>query len=336
MKKALFFKKLRDKKAQCQNCAHFCLLEEGNWGKCGVRKNIKGDIYLLNYQKIVALNVDPIEKKPLFHFLPGSKTFSIASSGCPFRCKNCQNFEISQNLKEKENSGKIVKASEIVKKAKQSGCSSISYTYTDPIVSLEHFLEIMKLAKKKDLKNVWVSSGFFSPFSLKATLPYLDAINIDLKSFSDSFYREICSSSIKPVLDSIKKIKKSNVWLEVTTLVIPTLNDSEEEIRSIARFLAKIDKDIPWHISRFFSSISYNLRDLPDTPKETIDIAYQIGKEEGLNYVYTGNVFDSSKEDTYCKKCSTLLIDRTGYLVNRYDKEGRCRKCNFLNKFVLK
>lgn len=328
MKEALLYKKLENKKVQCQNCAHYCIIEENKRGICGVRENRNGKLYSLVYGKICAINIDPIEKKPLFHFMPGSNSLSIATVGCCFRCASCQNWTISQMP---QLTGKIegekFQPEEIVETAKKYNLPSISYTYTDPIIFSEYALDIMKLAKKEGIKNIWVSSGFFSKQLFDLVSDFIDAVNIDLKSFEDNFYITYCNGRIKPVLDTLKKMKKKKIWTEVTTLVIPGLNDSSKNLKNIANFIKnELGKETPWHISRFFGDISWKLKHIPSTPIETLKKAYQIGKEKGLYYVYVGNV-PGFYENTYCPYCNQLIIERNGYTIKRFDKNGKCPKC---------
>jgi pyruvate formate lyase activating enzyme len=329
MKEALLYKKLKDKKVQCQNCAHYCLISPNKRGVCGVRKNRNGQLYSLVYGKAIAINIDPIEKKPFFHFLPGSHSLSIATAGCQFSCQACQNWQISQRPKlTGEIEGKDTSPKEIVKMAKKYKVPSISYTYTDPIVFLEYALDIMKLAKKEGLKNNWVTSGFLSAEAFDLISPYLAAANVDLKSFEDKFYIKYCGGKLQPVLDTLKRMKEKGIWLEVTTLVIPGLNDSKEIFRNIANFIKnELSPETPWHISQFCGAISWKLKQLPDTPVQTLRKAYQIGKKAGLKYVYTGNVPGLDSENTYCPKCQALMIERQGYFIQRFDNHGRCSQC---------
>lgn len=336
MKESLLYKKIKNNFLQCLTCAHSCVIQKGRTGVCGVRQNIDGKLYLLVYGKAAAVNIDPIEKKPLFHFLPGSAALSFGTIGCNFRCKNCQNYDISQMYGAKgrvEEYKKIwwgEKASpkELVERAIKAKCESIAYTYNEPTVFLEYALDTMKLAKKKGLKNVWVSNGFMSDKTLELIIPYLDAINVDIKSFEDDFYRTNSGARLEPVLKNCKRLAKEGVWLEVTTLIIPTLSADEKMLREIARFIkTELGDFIPWHVSAFSGAISWQLKHLPDTPLETIKKAYRLGKEEGLKYVYAGNVWDSNTESTYCPKCNTPVIVRSGYSVERQDKKGKCRKC---------
>ncbi|MDP1538717.1 MAG: AmmeMemoRadiSam system radical SAM enzyme [bacterium] len=338
MKEVYLYEKLAGNKVKCLNCAHYCVISPGKRGICGVRENIDGKLYALNYGKAVAVNIDPVEKKPFFHFLPGSYSLSIATVGCQFSCKNCQNWTISQGPKiTGKIEGEEVSPEEIVKMAKKYKVPSISYTYTDPVVFLEYALDTMKLAKKAGLKNNFVSNGFMSEESAKLAIPYLDAINIDIKSFSEEFYREVCGARLRPVLNTAKLMKKSGVWVEITTLVIPTLSDSEKMFKDIASFIKKeLGSETPWHVSQFSGLISWRLQHLPDTPVETLKMAYKIGKEAGLKYVYTGNVPGLPSEDTFCPRCNTLVIDRTGYVISRRDKQGKCPKCGENLNLILK
>lgn len=329
MKEAHLYKKLKDKKVRCNNCAHHCILKPGQTGICGVRKNIEGKLYSLVYRKACALEIDPIEKKPFFHFLPGTNSLSLATVGCQFSCKNCQNWQISQGPKiTGKIEGQDISPKEIVKLAKKYNCPSISYTYTDPIVFSEYALETMKLAKKEGLKNTWVSSGFWSKDLFDLIFPYLDATNIDLKYFSDQDYIKYSGGRLQPILETLKRVKAKGIWLEVTTLAIPGISDSKQVLTQIADFIkTELGEETPWHISRFSGAISWKMQDLPDTPIETLKQAYKIGKEAGLKYVYMGNVFGVSQEDTFCPKCGAKMIDRNGYNIQRYDKQGHCSKC---------
>jgi pyruvate formate lyase activating enzyme len=329
MKEALLYKKLKNKTVQCQNCPHFCVIAPNKRGICGVRENIEGKLYSLVYGKACAFNIDPIEKKPFFHFLPGSYSLSIATVGCNLACLNCQNFDISQGPKpDKPIFGQDLPPEKIVKTAIENNLLSISYTYTEPTVFLEYALETMKLAKKEGLKNCWVSNGFLSKEAAKLVIPYLDAINIDIKSFSDRFYQKICHARLAPVLNTAKLMKKSGIWVEITTLAIPTLSDSKKMFRDIANFIKnELGPETPWHITQFSGQISWKLEHLPETPIETLKAAWEIGKKAGLKYVYTGNVPGLKQEDTFCPKCQAKMIDRTGYFIKRYDKKGKCSKC---------
>jgi pyruvate formate lyase activating enzyme len=338
MKEAYLYKKLSNKRVQCQNCAHYCVILPGKRGVCGVRENLNGTLYALNYGKAIAINIDPIEKKPFYHFLPGSQSLSIATVGCNFRCLNCQNWDISQGFKgSKEVPGENVSPERIVEMATENHLPSISYTYTEPTIFLEYALDTMKLAKKAGLKNNFVSNGFMSPESAKLVIPYLDAINIDIKGFSEEFYQKVCGARLQPVLDTAKLMKKSGVWVEITTLVIPTLSDSDEMFEKIAKWIYKeLGPETPWHISQFSAAISWKLQHLPDTPVETLEKAYKIGKGVGLKYVYLGNVPGHKAENTYCPKCGEITINRMNYIIHRHDKEGKCPKCGENLDLIIK
>ena len=332
MKEAYLYEKLKNHNVRCLNCSHYCHLTPDQKGICGVRQNIDGKLYSLNYGQVVALNIDPIEKKPLFHFLPSSLSLSLAAVGCNFKCLACQNWEISQaeELTAKVNWGEDIAPEEIVKIALKNNIPSISYTYTEPTVFLEYALDTMKLAKEKGLKNIWVSNGYMSPEALELISPYLDATNIDLKGFNLAFYRKNCSATLEPVLNNLIAIKKKKIWLEITTLVIPGLNDDEESLKGIAQFIAqKLGRNTPWHISQFSGTISWKLQYIEDTPVETLEKAYQLGRQAGLHYVYIGNVLGEEHENTYCPKCGTLAIGRQGYYITRKDVDGHCPSCHY-------
>ena len=338
MKECFLYKKLSEKKVRCQNCSHYCVILPGRRGICGVRENIDGKLYALNYKKVVALNIDPIEKKPFFHFLPGTYSLSLATVGCNFKCFSCQNFDISQMP---QTSGQIIgeeiEPEEVVKLALKNKLLSISYTYTEPTIFLEYALEIMKIAKEKGLKNNWVTNGFMSKEAFDLVSPYLDAANVDLKSFSDKFYLKYCGGRLKPVLDTLVRLKNKGIWVEVTTLVIPTLNDDIKNLKKTAEFIKKeLGSDTPWHVTQFCGKISWKLQHIEDTPVETLKRAYEIGKKAGLKYVYTGNVPGLPTEDTFCPKCGALVIDRTGYIIHRHDKNGKCPKCGQDINLILK
>jgi len=327
MKEALLYEKLEDKKVKCCLCNHYCIIPDGKRGICQVRENRGGTLYSLVYEKLIAANVDPIEKKPFFHFLPGSLSFSIATVGCNFRCKHCQNWSISQMPKDKgEIQGETIPPERIVMEALRTGCKSISYTYTEPTVFFEYAYEISKLAKEKGLKNLFVTNGYMSKEALQLIAPYLDGANVDLKSANEAFYKEICGARFSPVLENIQTMRKLGIWVEVTTLLIPTLNDSEEELRTIARLLRDIEPSIPWHVTAFHPD--YKLLHLPPTPRSVLKKAREIGLSEGLKYVYSGNIPGDEGENTYCWNCHKILIRRWGFKVLENNiKEGKCPHC---------
>lgn len=271
-------------KVRCLACAHKCLIGKENTGICDVRKNINGKLYLLVYGKVVSMHADPIEKKPLYHFLPKTKAFSIGTIGCNFKCDFCQNFEISQV---KEIIGEEITPERIVDNAIKTGCKSIAYTYNEPIIWAEFVKDIAKLAKEKGLKNILVTNGYFSKESFDYISDYIDAMNIDLKSFNEEFYKRYCGGKLQPVLDTIKRAHKAGIHIEITTLLISSLNDSEKELEKIAKFIASISKRIPWHISRFFPM--YKMLDKHPTSIDSLEKAYKMGKKH-LKYVYLGNV----------------------------------------------
>lgn len=331
MKEALLYQKLKNNTARCNLCSHRCLIAPGKRGICFVRENQNGVLYSLVYGLAIAANVDPIEKKPLFHFLPGTKSFSIASAGCNFRCEFCQNWDISQITKRPE--GKIIgeelPPEKVVKQALKSGCKSIAYTYTEPTIFFEYAQDTARLAKKEGLANVFVTNGYQTPETIKKMKGIIDAANIDLKSFSEEFYQKICGARLTPVLEAIKLMHKAGIWIEITTLVVPKQNDSEKELTQIAKFIASVDRNIPWHISRFHPD--YKMTNSYPTPLETLENAFQIGKNAGLKYVYLGNVITETGENTFCPKCGALAIRRAGYLteVLGVDKEGNCSNCGY-------
>jgi pyruvate formate lyase activating enzyme len=315
------------KKVQCSLCSHRCLIAVGKRGLCGVRENKDGILYSLVYDKVIAQNIDPIEKKPLFHFLPGSTSYSIATPGCNFRCKHCQNADISQLPHDRGGMilGKEAKPASIVEAALHYGCSSISYTYTEPTIYFELAYDTARLSVKAGLKNVFVTNGYITPEALRVIRPYLHAANIDLKGFRDDFYLRICGAKLQPVLDAIKLYKEYGIWVEITTLVIPGHNDSDEDLTGIARFIKSVDEDIPWHVSRFHPT--YELTDQPVTPQATLKRARQIGFDSGLRFVYEGNI-PGEGEDTSCWKCGQALIKRIGFTVQTNTVEfGKCSRC---------
>jgi pyruvate formate lyase activating enzyme len=327
MKEAMFYEKLDAKKVRCFLCAHHCLIKEGKRGICAVRENKDGTLYSLVYGKVIAMNIDPIEKKPLFHFQPGSTSFSISTIGCNFRCDHCQNFEISQYPRLHEDiRGQDATPASIVQAAQRNGCSSISYTYTEPTIFFEFAYDCARLAHEKGLKNVFVSNGYTSPEATRAIAPYLDGNNIDLKGNED-FYKELCSAKLGPVKETIRLMKELGVWVEVTTLIIPDYNDSEEQLRDIAEFIKSVDVAIPWHVTQFYPT--HKLTDKPRTPVKTLRKAREIGFQTGLKYVYEGNVPGEGGENTYCPQCKELLIERLGFnIMSNKIKQGKCSRCN--------
>jgi pyruvate formate lyase activating enzyme len=328
MKETFLYKKLQKKSVQCLTCSHYCFISENKRGLCGVKENQNGKLINLTYDRIIACHLDPIEKKPLFHFLPGTFSLSIASVGCNFTCLNCQNYDISQDFKKDANIsliGEKLLPEQIIKSALSCQAASISYTYTEPTVFLEYALAAMKIAKKNKLKNVWVSNGYFSPQTLKTIAPYLDAINVDLKFFDDKLYQKICGAKLKPILENLRAIKKLKIWLEITTLVIPGYTDQKNQFKKIAQFIKKeLSNETPCHVSSFYPC--YKMSETPPTPPSLITEAIKIGQKIGLKYVYGGNL--GLQEDTFCSKCQTKIINRIGYEINNSLKSGDvCPKC---------
>jgi len=329
MKEALFYKAQPESKVSCFLCNHKCLIEEGKFGLCRVRQNLKGVLYSLNYGKLAASHVDPVEKKPLYHFLPGSSTYSIASIGCNFSCDFCQNWQISQAAEARKMHTQefAVEPDEVASDALRSQCKSISYTYTEPTIYFEFAYECALLAQKKNLKNIFVTNGYMSEVALRQIAPYLDAANVDLKSFQETFYRTRCKARLTPVLDNIRLMKKLGVWVEVTTLLIPGENDSVDELTNIAQFIAQVDSHMPWHVSAFRPE--YKLIDKIATPLTSLGQAYRIGKKCGLKFIYLGNVTSDEGSTTFCPSCTKPLIKRMGFLVTGNQiKAGRCGYCN--------
>ncbi len=335
-KEAILYKKLENKVVQCQNCAHYCTIIPDQRGFCRVRKNIDGVLYSLNYAKAIAINIDPIEKKPLFHFSPGTQSLSIAAMGCNFRCAACQNWLISQGPQlDGKIKGDELLPEKIIEITKGNNLTSITYTYTEPAIFSEYALAIMKLAQKEGIKNIWITNGFWSEELFNLITPYLDAVNVDFKGCSNEFYEKYCESRLDPVLETLKRIKKSKkkIWVEITYLIIPSLNDSQEDFRKCAEFIEnELGAETPVHFSKFFGEYSWKLKHIKGTTEETLKIAYNISKEVGLKYVYTGNIPGLETENTYCPECKKLAIERKGYDIKRFDKDGKCRQCNqYLN-----
>lgn len=326
-KECLFFKHLKGGSVSCLACSQYCTINEGGFGICKVRKNIKGKLYLMVYGKIAAENVDPIEKKPLYHFLPKTSAYSVGTIGCNFKCSFCQNYEISQDSD--TSAGIDMSPMQIVKNALSNKCKSIAYTYNEPAIAIEYWMDAMKLAKKKGIKNVFVTNGYISKEALKKTGTLIDAINIDLKSFSNEFYQKICKAKLNPVLDTIRLAKKMGIWIEITTMIIPGKNDSQQEIEKIRDFIAGIDDNIPLHLSRYFPM--YKMK-TPPTPASSLEKSYDIAKKR-LKHVYLGNLGETN--DTICPDCGEIIIKRIGHLPIVKMKKNRCPKCGKTIKGVF-
>lgn len=317
-----------DRAVQCFLCSHRCKIKDGHRGICQVRENRGGSLYSLVYGRLISSHVDPIEKKPIFHLQPGSKSLSIATVGCNFKCLHCQNYDISQypRLHDGAIEGTGMTPEEVVVAARKQHCASISYTYIEPTIFFEFAHDAAVLAHATGIKNVFVSNGYTSAEATMRIAPYLDANNIDLKSFTDRFYREVCGARLAPVLDTIILMKELGVWVEVTTLVIPGWNDSDRELMDIASFIKGVDPAMPWHVTRFHPT--YKMTDRGPTPAATLRRAREIGLAAGLKYVYQGNLPGEGGEDTVCPGCGKTVIGRTGYLITSLDLEGSvCRFC---------
>nr|WP_321467420.1 AmmeMemoRadiSam system radical SAM enzyme [uncultured Desulfobulbus sp.] len=328
MHEALFYQAGEAQKVVCNLCHHHCRISSGKRGRCGVRENREGRLYSLVYGQLVAEHIDPIEKKPMFHLLPGSLSYSISTVGCNFQCRHCQNYQISQYplVHQGQIAGSDRSPAFVIDQAVQAGCASISYTYVEPTIFYEFAYDCCLLARERGLKNIFVSNGYMTAEVVRHLAPVLDGINIDLKSFQDDFYVKICKARLDPVLENIRLFHELGVLVEVTTLVIPGHNDSEEELQAIAGFLYSISPDIPWHVSGFYPT--YQMLDRPSTPAATLVRAREIGLNRGLRYVYTGNVVGSGGEDTLCPGCGALLIARRGFQSTLIGLEnGHCAQC---------
>lgn len=323
LKECMFYEKLKDNKIQCHLCPRHCMIEEGKRGNCNVRENQKGRLYSLVYAKPCAIAIDPIEKKPLYHFMPGSSVYSIGTAGCNLHCKFCQNWTTSQAAPEEVTSMTIT-PKQVIEEAEYQGCHAIAYTYNEPIIFYEYVLDCAKLAKKKGIKNIIVCNGFINPEPLEEWCKYIDAANIDLKAFTDKFYKEVTGAWIKPVLESLKTIKKQGVWLEITNLIIPTLNDKPAEIKKMCKWIKEnIGTTTPLHFTAFYPC--YKLIDIKPTPKATLIKAKSIADKEGLKYVYIGNVPAEKESNTYCPKCGNLLLERGWFNITQNNiKKGKC------------
>jgi len=327
---ALLYDELSDQQVQCNLCAHRCKIKEGSRGLCRVRENRAGKLYTLIYGNLISKNIDPIIKKPLYHFYPGSLAYSIATPGCNFRCEWCQNWQISQmpkvmNLPHSQ----MVPPEEIVEEALRKNCTSIAYTYSEPTIFFEYSFDIAKLAREAGIKNIYVTNGFMTLEMLEMIAPYLDAANVDIKAFRDEPYRRLMGGRLEPVLESCRLMKSLDIWLEVTTLVVPGVNDDSEELKELASFIYEdLGPETPWHLSRFFPH--YKMKDRAPTSENLLYETKKMVEKTGLNYIYIGNVFGDN--DTYCKSCGQKLISRRGYLTHLVglDATGHCNNCGVL------
>jgi pyruvate formate lyase activating enzyme len=323
---ASYYFKLDGKKVNCVLCPRRCVIEKGKRGFCGVRENQDGVLYSLVYGKPCSLHIDPIEKKPLFHFFPGSRAFSLATVGCNLKCKFCQNWQISQAAVEDVDAINL-SPEELVNKVHETGVPVIAYTYTEPTVFYEYMLDVAKLAKKAGIKNVMHSAGYINEEPLRALCPYLDAANIDLKGFNNKFYTTLTLGNVDDVKRTLKILKAEGVWLEITNLILPGLNDSPDEIRKMCMWIKEnCGFETPLHFSRFWPL--YKLEHLSPTPVETLEMAKKIAQDVGLKYVYIGNVSKEGFENTICPKCGKIVIERAGYvIIAMHVVEGKCTFC---------
>jgi pyruvate formate lyase activating enzyme len=326
---AYLYEPLDDQKVKCNLCSHRCLIKEGRRGLCSVRENQAGILHTLVYGKLIARHVDPIEKKPLFHFLPGTLSYSIATVGCNFRCRFCQNADIAQMPGDHKGViiGDAVTPQEVVDAAEKAGCRSISYTYTEPTVFFEFAYDTAKIAHERGIRNVFVTNGYMTAEALEMISPCLDAANVDLKAFTERYYHDLCGARLKHVQETLKRMKDGGIFVEVTTLIVTGLNDDSAELKNLAGFIAKeLGTETPWHISRFHPT--YKLTERPPTPLKTLTKAREIGRQAGLKYVYTGNVPGDSGENTVCYGCGEMVIERWGFQVgNMRIKDGKCSQC---------
>ncbi|HHT9148699.1 MAG TPA: AmmeMemoRadiSam system radical SAM enzyme [Candidatus Wujingus californicus] len=327
VKEAMYYKKLEDLRIECELCPRKCTVADMERGYCGVRENRGGIYYTLVHSRVCALNIDPIEKKPLFHYLPGTKAYSLATAGCNIECKFCQNWQISQYRPEQIDSIKLT-PDDIVKDAQTSGSKTIAFTYSEPVVFYEYMYDTSQLARKLGLKSVMISNGYIQEKPLVELCKYLDAVKIDLKGFTEKFYSETCSGELKPVLNTLVALKKIGIWFEIVVLIVPTLNDSEKEIKEMCAWIKNnLGTDVPIHFTRFHPT--YKIKNLPPTPVNTIENARQIAIDTGLQFPYVGNVPNHEGENTYCPHCKQVIIRRVGFsILENHIKDGKCKDCS--------
>ncbi|PLX75134.1 MAG: AmmeMemoRadiSam system radical SAM enzyme [Desulfuromonas sp.] len=330
MQRAQFWEERDNARVQCNLCRFHCAIADGRRGRCGVRENHAGTLYTLVYGRSIAEQVDPIEKKPLFHFLPGSRSLSIATVGCNFHCLHCQNADISQWPHEKQGiPGEDLSPQQVVADAAAQQCASIAYTYTEPTIFYEYAYDTAVLAREAGIRNVFVTNGYTTTAALEKIAPFLDAANVDLKGFDEKIYREVTGASLAGVLECLKDYRRLGLWLEVTTLVIPGLNDSPAELRQIAEFIAgELGREVPWHVTAFYPT--YKMLDRPPTSAESLLKARAIGREVGLAHIYVGNVATADGEDTLCPGCEAVVIRRHGFRLQERALDGHyCRQCGY-------
>lgn len=323
---AMYYKELEDLRVECQLCPRQCRIADLERGYCGVRENRGGKYYTLVHSRVCALHIDPIEKKPFFHYLPGTPSLSLATAGCNVECKFCQNWQISQFRPEQIESIKL-SPREVIKHAKENSCPSVAYTYTEPVIFYEFMYDIARVGKEEGVTSVMVSNGYIKEEPLVELCRYLDAVKIDLKAFTEKFYKEACSSELKPILETLLTLKKLGIWFELVVLIIPTLNDSEEEIKEMCTWVFKeLGPDVPIHFSRFHPT--YKIKNLPPTSVRTLEKARQIALDAGLHFAYVGNVPGHEGENTYCPGCKELVIKRVGFTILQNSVQGgKCLQC---------
>ena len=321
---------MEGKKVRCRLCHHRCVIKDNRRGICGVRENTDGILQTQVYGKLIARHIDPIEKKPLYHFMPGSLSYSIATVGCNFKCRFCQNADIAQLPADQPGLiiGDRATPEDVVAAARRGNCRSIAYTYTEPTIFFEFAYETARRAHDVGIRNVFVTNGYMTPEAIEMIQPYLDAANVDLKAFNQAYYTDLCGAKLEPVKETLRVMNTSGIFLEVTTLIVPGLNDDQRELERMADFLVtELGPETPWHISRFHPT--YRLTDRPPTPLATLLTARKIGLQAGLRYVYTGNVPSQDGENTFCYECGKTLVQRQGFHILRYEiEQGRCRYCH--------
>jgi len=323
-----YWHRLEDGRVQCDLCPRFCKLHEGKHGLCFVRANQNGQVVLTTYGRSSGFCVDPIEKKPLNHFLPSTPVFSFGTAGCNLACKFCQNWDISKS-REMDTLADEASPEKIAKAAKKLGCRSVAYTYNDPVIFMEYAIDVAKECRKHDIRSVAVTAGYITEEPRREFFGYMDAVNIDLKGFTEDFYRKICGGHLQPVLDTLKYVKhETDVWLEITTLLIPGLNDSDQELEEMAQWvMVNLGPDVPWHFTAFYPT--WKMQDVPPTPESTLTQAREIAMKAGVRYVYTGNVNDEAGGSTYCHQCGKKLIGRSAYNITEWHltEDSHCEAC---------
>ncbi|OHB69644.1 MAG: AmmeMemoRadiSam system radical SAM enzyme [Planctomycetes bacterium RBG_16_41_13] len=326
VEEARHYKKLEDTRVQCVLCPRECTIAELERGYCGVRENRNGTYYTLVHSRVCVLNADPIEKKPLFHFLPGTRAYSIATAGCNVECKFCQNWQISQYRPEQTDSIRLT-PEDVMNEAKSGRCKTIAYTYSEPVVFYEYMYDTAKLTGKNGLNNVMISNGYIQEKPLRELCQYLSAVKIDLKSFTEKFYKDVCAGELKPVLQTLKTLKDIGIWFEIVVLIIPTLNDSEAEFREMCKWVKnELGPEVPIHFTRF--QPTFRIKNLPPTPVKTLENARKIALDAGLLFPYVGNVPGHNGENTYCPHCQHILIRRAGYrILENHIKDNKCKDC---------